>query len=44
MVATVKLNRGNLQECQKSIENPHTLDISLAPKLIGDYQFLKSAI
>ena len=38
MVATVKLNLGNLQECSK---NPHISGISIAPELIGNYRFKK---
>ena len=42
MVVTVKLNRGNLQECHKKVLNIfHTPDITFGPKLIGDCHLKK---
>ena len=38
MVAIAKLNHGCLQESQKKVLK---IDISVTPKLIGDYQFKK---
>ena len=48
MVATLKLNRGNLQECEalciNSIKILYTSNNIFAPKLIADYHFLKIGI
>ena len=42
MVVTIKLNRGNLQECHKKVLKIfHTPDITFVPKLIGDYHLKK---